>query len=249
MQPAEDITIGAFWGARLCSVQECARTLVDVVERLTATVGPPFRDLFYGRDSPREPRRGFDGEDLDAVAGSLAKSISHRDDDQTHLPNLGYVISVDEGRNRMHQARIRLTCGLESPRLWNSVTLDLPESVEADAAGLEWVQAALRELIHATDPDWARIDSLTRLVAMDRREPSPTVGWTLYLKAGPVTIPPLPRDVEVSALGSGTLIKTTDDWFDGERDEHLRNAAEVERRLREAALLHGPGGAESGTRP
>jgi hypothetical protein len=235
-----DLMIGAFWGPRRDSIDTCASVLTRTVAALSE-VDPAFRDLWYSRDSPRERVRPFTPDREDVLAA--LRRGRHRDDmDRSVREDLGFVLSVDQRRNRLAQGRIGLSCGSSSPRLWNSVTVNPPDTMPEGEAGLIWLKRVLTSLITTVEPDWARVDRYVPSSPSHSRS-RPSMGWMLYLAVPMERLPPLPEGTALTAVGHGVLIASTSDWFDPENPTHVEAAAEIDRRLDDARLLFGPAGA------
>lgn len=236
-----DLTIGAFWAQRPEMAAACAGAFIDAVEGLRALSGA-FDDLWYNRDSPRQPRRPFVASH-EAVTAMLAKSVSRRDDNREVIPELGFYLQLDSGLNRLDQLMLSISCGKDTPLLWNNFIVKPSPDLPRDQAGLDWLESALRVLVRTCEPDWARIDSLTRLVAAPKpADSSAQAGWVTYLREAESSIPVMPSTVTVTRFGAGVLIRAITGWFDHENEVHVAIVDEVDRRLREARLLPRPDG-------
>lgn len=232
----EDLMIGGFWGARAQTAYDCASLAVNFTTRLRS-LGPPFDELWYGRDSPADPRRRF-VPDVEAVAGALARTVSRRDTDGALIPELGFGLSLDEGRNRLHQAGVHISCGLATDMLWNRITVTPSSDLQIGQKGVEWLRAVIRAMVVVANPDWARVDSDTLArERSDSQQRRPTVGWMIYLNVPGSDVPTLPSPARAIALESGTVIETVDEWFDPTNPLHRQQAGEVERRLLKAGVL------------
>lgn len=234
----DDLSIGAFWGPSPLDIGVCASTMIDVVRRLQS-YGHPFDRLFYGRDSPKEPVVEFTPS-LEAVTERLNVASRYRG---ILRPDLGIVVSLDEGLQKWAQTRITFSCGETSPQLWNSVTLRLCSDSNGSMDTPETIRRVLVDLVEATSPDWARVDDFRRMdTGPAPSRPMPTIGWMLFLDVSPATLPLMPDQVRVTELAHGSIIETTPTWFDPRNAEDVGLAKEVASRLLLARLLKGPDG-------
>ncbi|HEX3289006.1 MAG TPA: Imm52 family immunity protein [Mycobacterium sp.] len=211
--------VGAYWGARAASVDDCADTLAQLLDRLSA-IDPlltGWRDL--GKSKQNALQQLIVRNDRTELLQHLERSRS-----EPPIDGLGYSLQRWNGAEDPRAAiNLSFICGNTSGRVTNAVVTRLCDS--QSAPGLYAINTAKRlveSLIGVSNPDWA---VLTTNELVDKQSEPPQqlenggykvgqlighpAGWATYLGAADsVRFNPalLPDDATVDDVGSGVLV-------------------------------------------
>jgi hypothetical protein len=214
--------VGAYWGPRSASVDECAQQLGRLVTGLPALDA----SLANWRDLAKSKREAANQPTVSAEPADLIRRL---DAGRQPAEGLGYSLQWWNGAPEDRAAaNVSIACGNTSSRVPNAVVLRLPDS-EA-APGLytaDDAESVLRQLISIFDPDWA-VWTSNELVDAQTEPPQQLdgggyklgqlvghpAGWANYLSQNDsVQFNPalLPQDAFVKQVGGGTLVVLNSD--------------------------------------
>lgn len=201
---SEPFQVGAYWGSRAESAQDCAQRLRRLLTGL-ADVHPALA-AWYRKGRRRSAATDPVAADAAALAELLLDGRNRTDAGGEVMAELGFSLGL---WNR-HPVQVGLagTVGLhvDTPHLMNNVVLDLPVP-EGDAGALydpATAEAVLAALVAAWEPDWATWVSWPLREAQAPGPREPVVGWRTYL--GPTRAAAVGRGVPTRPLGPGLLI-------------------------------------------
>lgn len=235
--------VGAYWGQRRESVEECAARAVALLTRL-ASCDELFARWFTLGRSRREALEHEVRPSQETLRELLLAGQSRRDIDRSVIDELGFGLSLWTGGKDGESANMSLSCGGYSTSVVNSCVVDLPDQgvVAERVLRVEVLARVVDAVARSLEPDWATVtsheyrDSFAK--AISRSPATPLVGWLLYLAAGRGTVPPLPSPSRVVPVGSyGNLVIVTDDLFASDRPDHVEAARRVAEALEGAGLL------------
>ena len=194
--------LGAYWGPRREPLHGAAVRVSRLAESLAAA-----HDDFgtwcrkgRSRDSALSP---VALADTSAAAEALAAGQNRRDIGGDVLDELGYRLSVWNGRSPA--VELSLTCGAYVDRpTANNVLLKFPPMDDADPAyGTALQIDVMRSVIEAFEPDWATFTTHALRTAQGARPGELTVGWLTYV-GRPIADVSL---AETTVVGGGTLLR------------------------------------------
>jgi hypothetical protein len=244
----ENFYLGAYWGARRESADECAVRLANFLSR----VGE--QEHMFGRWHILIPRAGSPPvRQRDLTSGALTETLlqgrNRRDDDGTVIEDLGLLVSLGTDDGDEDLLRMSVKCGAFTPFAANSCVIEFPRTGPSRERLL--TATAARALMHhvsaAWRPDWAVVTSdpvRERHMAQHGRSwRLPFVPWMLYLSKARGTVPPLraPATSEVVHDGIeavGSLITVTPEPMNSENSEHIEAGERVRMVLDAGGLLH-----------
>jgi hypothetical protein len=194
----EPFYLGAYWGPRRESVEDCA-------ERLARCLG----DLAACNDSLAQWSKKPSGA-VEVTTSSLRElllaGVNRRDADGTPIAELGFSAGLWNG-DRKVPVGLSVTCGAwtSTPGVMNAVVLDLPTPGEAPALyELDTARCLMRAVVEAWEPDWATLTTYELADALDAGPREPAVGWLTFLAGGRPVAADVPARRE--ELGSGALL-------------------------------------------
>jgi len=221
-----DLYIGAYWGPRQESADQCAERLKASFSELAATSDVFASWYEKGRSRRDALKHPVQPDDLLTLVES---GCSKRDSDKSVIEDLGFRVGVWNGESEERSASLSVRCGAHSqnPNLGNSVVLSLPE-VLGDLAEKERALKALMAVVRAWEPDWAGIISHESADARPFTPGSPFVDWMIYLNLSDIDSSRLPSSASVvSVNGKGTIVITQDAPVDPSNQSHVQNVQAV----------------------
>ncbi|WP_342212426.1 Imm52 family immunity protein, partial [Mycobacterium pseudokansasii] len=215
--------LGAYWGIRAASVDECAERLATMIEQF-AHVDPLLTSWRQGAGSKRkaieQPVVTSDHTDL---VTRLLTGRNRRDTNRQVIDELGYSVSWWNG-NPDASIGLSVGCGQTSPYVTNSFVLNLPKP-GAGSGHLynPGVAAKLLNIVVDTwQPDhavWTNHDLVDKQRQPDRRLENGGIiagqlvghpaGWANFLSDSDSVkfdMALLPAGATVERLGTGTLV-------------------------------------------
>lgn len=185
----------AYWGPRRETVEDCARR-ASVFLALLSQASDYFtgwRPL--GRVRPVAAKAEPIGQSQDALIELFLKGRNRRDIDGDVIDELGFRISVWNGRSDEEAASLVMNCGLYSPvsGLSNAIVLKLPPCFETTISESQ-VRQVTTTLAEAWDPDWAFFSSRSRFNI--ERDRGPFLDRALYVRSSTSS----PRDLPVNVV-------------------------------------------------
>jgi hypothetical protein len=234
--------MGAYWGIRKESAEQCAQRLAGFLKCL-AECDPSFAHWFKLGKSRQEALKDKIKTDESTLQTLLLAGQHRTDIGHKVMENLGFLICLWNGaRNEAESAGLTITCGSYAPRPgFNSCMIDLPygDSVTEHLLRISVLKAILECVVSAWTPDWGVIMS-GKYRKMTPKPPShaPRVGWLTYLSHARGVVPSLPLPSRVMPIGTqGSLVITTDERFTANNPRHVDLAKQVTEELDRAGLL------------
>lgn len=222
-----DLFIGAYWGPRQESAEQCAERLATCLKEL-ATASDAFPSWYKkGKSRSDALKRPVQPDDLLMLVES---GSNKRDNDKSVIEDLGFRVGVWNGASEERSASLSITCGLfaQNANLRNSVVLDFPE-VLGDLGRKEGALQALVAVVRAWEPDWAGVVSRASRSTRPFTPGSPFVDWMIYLNCLDIGPSQLPSSASVVKLGDqGSIIITQDVPVDANDQNHVQNVRAVE---------------------
>lgn len=225
-----DLYIGAYWGPRQETAEQCAERLATCLKYLALT-----SDTFASWYEKGKSRR--DGLKQPVQPGDILmlvkKGRSKRDSDKSVIEDLGFRVGVWNGASEECSVSLSVTCGLftQNANLRNSFVLDLPETLR-DLGKKGGALQALVAVVMAWEPDWAGIVSRASRSSRSFKPDSPFVDWMIYLNRldiAQLQLPPSASFVKVGDLGG--IVITQDVPVDANNQDHVDNVRAVEAAL------------------
>ena len=204
--------LGAYWGPRRESVDDCARRLSRFMHDL-CDCDPALATWFAkGYSRQKALKSVVDAKDPEVARSLLDRGRNRRDTDGGAIEALGFGVSFWNGAEKNKVAGLSVNCGLFAQPsrgyLGNSVVLSLP----MDLGELFWAER-MAHVVAATalawEPDWAGVMSEH---AMDTRPFSgrePFLDWLLYVPKKIAVPESLASVLQVKELGSIVLTRLT----------------------------------------
>lgn len=238
----ESYYLGAYWGIRKESVEECAHRLAGFLMCL-AECDPCFARWFKLGQSRQEALKDEIKPDVATLQTLLLDGRSRTDIGQKIMENLGFLIGLWNGAsNDAESAGLTIRCGSYAPRPgFNSCVIDFPYGGSGPERLLRVpvLKAVMECVVTAWNPDWGVVMS-DRYRKMSPRPPShaPRVSWLTYLSHSRGIVPSLSLPTRVVSLGAqGSLVITTDEHFTASNPSHVETANEIAKILAQAGLL------------
>ena len=207
--------IGAYWGPRAESAEQCGRRLAEQLASLGSL--DPSLSQWYRTGRSRAAALGMPVEaSQEQLASLLSVGVQRQDDPaRTVMPELGYSLTVWNGQHDGVQVSVR--CGATAAITGvasNSVVVQLPPGL-GDAARLYERRVSLamfRAVVVAWEPAWCTFTN-HRLRRAQPSEPNGVVGgWATFVAAGrdPLSAR-LPRGVAGERLAGGLQLTVAGD--------------------------------------
>lgn len=238
----ETYYVGAYWGPRRESVDQCAQrahTLLHHLEPLDESFARWFPPTRSHRHAPQPISR-----DVGALQALFSQGRTQNDEGAV-IEDLGFHISLDNGMwpgSRQREfAWLRFKAGSYADHVPNTCLLSPPSAGEPRE---RLVQASLfanilRAMVLAWEPERCIATSHAhRELVSERGTVGTFVGWIMYFpdKLGP--LPPLPHPVQVEHVKDrGSLLILTPERFTASNPEHVALAARVRETLSQAGLM------------
>lgn len=236
----EGYYVGAYWGPRKESPEECARRAAVFLNLLAPC--DPFLAHWYKypksrRDKSRQP---LTPPDESLLAECFRRGVN-QESGGPPFEDLGFTFSFDNGGTPHDYANLTLHCGEYSGVAPNLCLLTPPRT----GANAERVLTApvlsgvVRSMALAWDPDWAvaASDSYRRLMSETSRGGT-FVGWVTYLSRRRGTVPPLPAPVRIEPVeDKGALVILAPDRLTASNPDHVELGRRVGKLLDKAGLL------------
>jgi hypothetical protein len=198
--------VGAYWGSRQESVDDCANRALRLLRGLGA-LHPAF-DTWYRRGSslPEALQHRVIPE-REAISSLLKSGQIRTDIDGFVIEELGYSMNMWTGKEA--PAELSIGCGkfIRSEPVKNAVILTLPRSV-GDITELSrptTARAVIQLLVDCWEPDWVTWTSREWRNAQSATQSPPVFGWMTYLSQ-PFDPAELPSAVTLEQFGSGYLV-------------------------------------------
>ncbi|MEA1649362.1 Imm52 family immunity protein [Nitrospirillum sp. BR 11164] len=205
----QDLVIGAYWGPRRETAEDCASRAAIFFDDLVQTA--PLLARWYERGRSRKDALALavDVSNRDALRKLLLKGQNRKDANQEVIADLGFRIGLWNGAaTEEGEAGLSILCGGYHERVRNNVVLDLPRSFSG-ALTAEGAAALLAATAKAWNPDWAGVMTRQAMESRDFSGRRPFVDWLVYVPRT-MTSPPAPSTVAaVASLGSIIVVQPT----------------------------------------
>lgn len=220
----ETTFLGAYWGPRRESAEQCADRLLRCITSL-AEISPLLSTWKQKTRTKREAMLAAT-IDLDDLVRQVGAGVNRRDSDRSIIEELGYSWAAWNG-NMKSAVSLSVSCGswsevLKSP---NSLVLNLPEPSCPDADTIYGnAEQILGSVVEAWEPDRALISSHRLREEVESISPNAgmTVGWKTYL--GPSLNP---KSELGENFGQGRLVKAAENWAEVESADVIRVAKQL----------------------
>lgn len=243
----ETYYIGAYWGPRRETIEECTRRAAEFFHNL-ADCDESLTRWYRGGDSREDAlTRPFQASPTH-LRHLLLEGRSRTDFGREVMDDLGFALALWSGGADGESVNLNIRCGSYAVRPGiNSVVIDLPYegSTAARLLNPRTARTILENTAHVWQPDWAVLGSNAYDDLVPRAKgKGPRMGWMIYLSRERGDVPPLPGFDLTEVDDHGTLIITTDNRFTADDPLHGAAAAELREKLEDVGLL-GPLGAVS----
>lgn len=225
---SEPLYIGAYWGSRPESAEECASRMSSCLRSFAG------RSPVLARWKPKGRSRSEALAAMEVPQSRLVEvfegGVNRRDSDGSAIPELGYSWSAWNGDTKV-PVSVSVTCGAWTAAVGvsNFFVLDLPGPADgpADLYEREGVESLLAGVVQAWAPDWAVVTSHGLREACEREPAQPVVGWLTYLAPGR-SVPDGLTGVEVSRMDSGSVVVIAQAWPEVQTADVRRVAAQLD---------------------
>lgn len=205
---SERFVLGAYWGARRESVEQCADRLQTFFEALVS--GDDLLSQWYPKTS--SPKKSLE-HPLDKVNRQMLVEILMKGQNRENArgavsEDLGFQLGFWNGQKADDQASFSLRCGLywkssnASVSVGNCVVFDLPKNLGILAEAQRMVQL-LAATARAWNPDWAGVMSESSMLTRDFGAEKPFVDWMIYV---PRRIGKAPEPAVLLEIQEGSII-------------------------------------------
>lgn len=224
----QDFMLGAYWGARPDSLENCTENAVRFFARL-AEIDPLLAHWFErGRSRKDALEKSVDTSDARKLHDLFLRGQNRRDVDNEVIDELGFRLSVWNGASEeTAEASVSLQCGAYSERIGNNVLIDLPYQSK-DLKWIENVSSLVALVAEIWQPSWAGVMSNKAMRERDFNAARPFVDWVVYVPHLVKSVPQ-PSRVEVQGLGSIVVVQPNPPL--GDEPEELARIRLIENRL------------------
>lgn len=204
---AGSFLLGAYWGRREESLDQCATRLSVCLEGL-AEISPIFDGWFHKARTRRGATQEAVSREFDALRSLLSSGRGRRDTDKSVISELGYSASLWNGKKAA--AAWSVQCGSHpGPGIGisNLFVVDWPESNDMMALRCEQEMAlkAMRVVVESWDPEWATWTSRPLRNAQQTSGREPVLGLLTYFNEAR-RVPRLDAPFDVDRLGNGHVL-------------------------------------------
>ena len=229
----ETYYVGAYWGPREDSLDQCADRALRWFSRLRE-IDAAFATWFELGSSRRQALSRPVEPDRQTITELLNRGRNRKDGgNRAVIPELGFRIDLWNGGDDEESVKLSAACGAYTLTAPNNCILRLPRSGSVADRFLR--VSALWELVSATiacwEPDHAVVTSRRISDLLDLPVEGVEVGWLTYVSPKHPFVADPPSQAKVEPLGSGQLVVTTEERFTAERPEHLEIARGIARCL------------------
>jgi hypothetical protein len=237
----ETYYVGAYWGARKESPEECAQRAQSFLQCLSQCDA----SLACWYQPSRTRKKTLDRPltlELNQLADIFRRGVNRADSDKSVIKELGFYFQASNCGPAGDDFFLRVVCGDYSRISHNFCVLELPNSGPnaQRVLAMPVLMSILRCMAQAWEPDWAMAvsDEHQKLQHTHRAAGIPFTAWVTYLSRRRGTVPPLPAPVRIEFVDSlGTLIALTPDRFTASNPEHLALSSRVRELLERANLM------------
>lgn len=238
----ESYYVGAYWGSRKESPEECARRMAAFLNLLAPA--DPFLARWY---KPAKTQKDALKHPLMPPAvptlTELFRRGVNREEGGPIFEDLGFSFWLGNGGGNYDRAGLRTTCGCSSAAVSNACVLSLPtlgHGANADRVLTAPVlTGAVRSMALAWEPDWAVATSSDhRDILSEKGRAGTFIGWVTYLSRRRGVVPPLPAPVRIEPVKDrGTLLVLTSERLTARNPAHVDLGRQVRELLDRAGLM------------
>ena len=238
----EHYYVGAYWGPRKETAQECAQRAERFFPAL-ASCDPSFAQWYQaGRGFPRE----LPGHPLLPQTKELEtfflKGRNRANANREVIEDLGFHQIV--WNEKKSPTDLHISCGGYSP--WgapNSCWLDLVRQgpVRERLLRMPVLAEILTSIATAWDPDYGIASSTPMVDLVEQGRHEVRVGWLTYLSRRLGNLPPLPAPVRIEPVGAlGWLLVLSPEPMTANNPEHVAFTLRIRELLDRAGLIERP---------
>ena len=243
--------IGAYWGPRKESADECAKHAVDLLTRLSLC-----DEALQQWTRPQISDEGIvDLESVERAVPCDEKALKHillagqnhyDDKEKTIIRDLGFQVCLSTDIREDGIVHLDFHCGLyhEGSGLVNCCAISLPGNgvIGERLMQIGVLEKLMDSIVQSWEPDWGIVVSHEYLrlfpESSSKNFLAPKVGWMTYLSSRCGSMPALPEPYRVVSIGGkGHLVVVTAERFSGNLPTHVEAVKEVTSILEGAGLL------------
>jgi hypothetical protein len=232
---SESYYVGAYWGCRPESVEECAHR-AETFFRLVSESHPTYGRWFEQANSTRRALQLQFEPTFDTFVRFFGQKRYQEGKD-------GFSFGAWTGHVENQGGMVLLSCGSLAEAVPNSAFLYFPSEPPGRDALLTSpvLTGVMRAMVLAWEPDWAVATSdVLREQLSQNRFPGHFVGWMTYYSRQWGDVPDLPEPVRVGSVeDKGSLVVLTPECLSAANPEHLVLGRRVQNVLEERGLLRG----------
>ena len=230
----EDYFVGAYWGCRPESAEQCARR-AETFFRLMAASHPDYARWFEQAKSTKKALQLQFEPSYDTFVRFFGKK-------KYQFGRDGFLFVTWTGHVKQDQGgMVMIRCGAKAEAVPNSVVLYFPseEPGKERLLTVPVLTGIMRAMALAWEPDWAIATTNDLRKHVSRQGEADTfVGWLTYVTRQWGEVPPLPEPVRVEPVeDKGSLIILTPERLTATNPEHLILGHRVQQRLEECGLI------------
>jgi hypothetical protein len=204
----EAFYLGAYWGPRIESLDECADRLTAYLARI-GRLHHAYTSWFQRGQSMAEASRNRVSVNREAIVRALESGATRSQFTGKIVEDLGYRVGLWNNEDSTPVGFSAL-CGSD-PRtvhVKNCVVLNLPEpeSAGAELYSPDLVQDVFRATVECWDPEWATFSSSSMRSLQEQGPTRPVAGWMTYLSGNKVENSSKQRSVECTSFLNGTIV-------------------------------------------
>jgi hypothetical protein len=202
--------VGAYWGDRKESAEECARRLSGCLTALTEV--DPLLGSWRGLGRSRTTSQTLVGTDAGSLEQLLLKGRNRRDADRSVIEELGFQVGMWNGQETEISLSASVGGYAGTPGLSNAVVLKLPAPVGIARRlyGRQVAQRITEAIVESWEPNWATWASHPLQEVQDAPARTPVVGWLTYLSQARLA-PDSAHTIGAEPLHGGWLVRAADD--------------------------------------
>jgi len=210
---SEAFYLGAYWGPRIESLDECADRLTEYLARLGRLHGA-YANWFKRGRSMAEASRNRVSIDRETIIHTLELGATRSQFTGEIVEDLGYRVGLWNNNDSVPVGFSAL-CG-SNPRtvnFKNCVVLNLPEPESSGTAlySPDLVQSVFRATVECWDPEWATFSSSSMRSRQEQGPTRPVVGWMTYLSGKGVESSSKQQSVECTSFFKGRIVTAGED--------------------------------------
>jgi Immunity protein 52 len=235
---AQRYMVGAYWGSRRESVEQCA----DRLQRFLASLADCDPRLATWHEKGRSQKEALEKRinvaDREHLLDLLSRGRNRRDVGRSVIEELGFNVALWNGGDEQNESALSVTCGLHATTpnanagLSNAVVLSMPRDL-GDLGRADSMARVLAAVAQAWEPQWAGVMSRDAMSTRNFNAREPFVDWMIYVPRHIDVVPAPSSVVQVPALGSILVTQPTPP--SGKDPEELAGIRRLEELLQKVA--------------